>query len=242
MPPAVVEFRKKFGDNPVNVLSLFNPDNQNKYCRDVERCFFGSAPTIGVMKSAYGNQVAESWLEIQLKNLSDFAGCRDKITPLQITELASMMLEYYGHYKLTEFMLFFQKFKKCEYGKFYGAVDPMVIMGALDTFNRDRLTAYYKRENELEKERKRKEEKEYEELRRRYKERVPDAFTDKAPINFSQYRTLGYDDWDDIAFHNELQDIINGIVILPKEYPTLIDYAKQRKGLIKANNKEKSSN
>lgn len=222
------------GENPAKLLAIYNPDTQNNYCKDVERCYFGNAPAIGVVKSAYGDKIAVSWLEIQLKNLSDFAGCRDKITPRQITELASMMLEYYGHYKLTEFMLFFQKFKKCEYGKFYGSVDPIMIMGAMDTFNRDRMTAYYKRETDLERERKKEEEREYEELRKRYKERVPDAFTDKAPITFSQYRTMCYDEWDDMEFHNELQDIINGIVTLPKEYRALIDYAKQRKGLTKA--------
>lgn len=143
-----------------------------------------------------------------------------------------MMMEYYGHYKLSEFMLFFQKFKKCEYGKFYGSVDPMVIMGALDTFNRDRMTAYYKREHEIERAKKEAEEREYEALRQNYRDRVPDAFTDKALLTFTEYRALGYDQWDDEAFHNELQDIRNGIVIIPKNYPELIEVAKSRKAII----------
>lgn len=140
-----------------------------------------------------------------------------------------MMLEYYGHYKLTEFMLFFQKFKKCEYGKFYGSVDPMVIMGALDTFNRERLTAYYKRESEIENARKAEEEKAYILIRERYRQRVPDAFTENAPIDFCQYRTLGYDTWDDESFHNEIQDIINGIVVIPKSFNELIEFGKKKK-------------
>lgn len=212
---------------------MFNPSKQTDYCRFVERCYFGNAPSIGLVATAYGRDVAESWLIIQLNDLSEFAGCRDKLKIHQIEELATMMLEYYGHYKLTEFMLFFQKFKKCEYGKFYGSVDPMMIMGALDTFNRDRLGAYFKREAEIEKEQKAREEKECQDFRQRYRQRVPDAFTPKAPVTFSQYRSMGYDDWSDEAFHKELQDIINGIVILPSDYFELTEFAKSRRGLVK---------
>ena len=49
-------------------------------------------------------------------------------------------------------MLFFARFKRGCYGRFWGAADPLVIMEALKAFGRERKTAYYdqaKKEEEL---------------------------------------------------------------------------------------------
>lgn len=206
----IIELRSRFGDNPGNILAQFAPDKQVQYCREVDRCYFGKAPSVAIMAKTYGREIAESWLEIQLQNLSEFAGCKEKIKSHQITELAAMMIERYGYYKLTEFMLFFQKFKRGEYGKFYGAVDPMLIMQALDDFQRERVSAYTRKENQEERAKRQREEREWDELQQRYRDRVPDAFTEAAPLSFTQYRLLGYDFMDDKTLNNEIKAILSG--------------------------------
>lgn len=46
-------------------------------------------------------------------------------------------------------MLFFYRFKQGKYGRFYGVVDPLVIMTALQEFLRERNEAIFDHEAEL---------------------------------------------------------------------------------------------
>lgn len=204
----------------------FNPDTQVIYCRDKDKCYFGKAPSIGLVEGAYGHKTAMSWMEIQLYNLSEFAGCKEKLTPAQIAETAAMILDGYPYYKLTEFMLFFQRFKRCEYGKFYGAVDPMIILQALATFNDQRARAIEDRRRAEQEEQKKQEEAEAEALRQRYATRVPDAWTDKAPINFLQYRLMGYDEMADEELAAEIADLQSGKKEIPQEVRKMLSYLR----------------
>lgn len=199
----------------MKLLTAYNPANQIRYCRDLQRCFLGHAPTIGSVAEAYGQETAESWLEIQLNDLSEFAGCKEKLTEAKRTEIAAMIFEDYPHFKLTEFMLFFHKFKKGEYGRFYGAVDPMIILNAVKDFNAERNQVHARRERQLEKERQAAAEMEAESLKARYLQRVPDADTDNAPLSFLQYRMMGYDSMDDQTLTAEINAIISGEKQIP---------------------------
>lgn len=218
----IIELHEKFGTNVARLLVEFSPDKQYQYCRDISRCYFGKAPSISLVSRAYGVESAKSWIEIQLNNLSEFAGCKDKLKPHQITELAFMIMEEYHYFKLTEFMLFFQKFKKCEYGKFYGAVDPMVIMEALDKFRQERHYEYNKEESRKEEERKKKEAQEIEISRARYKSRIPGAFTENAVMTWWQYQSFKYDEMDDIELSKEIDLLATGKKKLPTTYPEML--------------------
>lgn len=78
--------------------------------------------------------------------------------PADFIELARTIILGYGGFKLTEFMVFFQRFKQGLYGTFYGVFDPMVITRSLREFRADRekLLRFYedkKRQEEKERER-----------------------------------------------------------------------------------------
>lgn len=199
---------------------------QIQYCRDIERVHFGKAPRIGAMVAAYGRNTAESWMICQLNDLSLFAGCKEKLTPRQIEETAAMMVESYPHYNLTEFMLFFQRFKRCQYGRFYGAVDPMIIMAALNDFNDERRHEYIKRENEERQRERAAADAEHEALRQRYMKRVPNAFTGFAVINFLQYRLLGYDSMPDEQLNEEIKDLQEGRKLIPVKVTEMLNTIK----------------
>ena len=119
-------------------LLTFNPSKQYKYCQDIARCYTGKAPTIHTIAEAYGDKVAESWIEIQLKDLSEFTGCKDKLTIQQIDSIAQVIMFEFPEFKVTELMHFFIQFKAGRFGKFYGAVDGLVITEALQEFRRQR--------------------------------------------------------------------------------------------------------
>lgn len=198
------------------MMVKFNPDNQVTFARDPERCFFGMAPSLALVGNAYGTNTALSWLQIQLNDLSEFAGCRNKLSLRQIRELAAIIMQEYAHYRLTELMLFFQNFKRCRYGRFYGAVDPMVIMQALGTFDDERADAIDARRSRDRKEQEAEDDSRLERLRQRYIDRIPAAFTDAAPVDFLQYRLMGFDRMDDARLAAELADITSGRKTIPR--------------------------
>lgn len=119
-------------------MAIYSPAHQSIVCSRPERIYRGTAPTMRLVSLAFGAKVAESWVEIQINDLSEFAGCKGKIPPEHITETARHIINDYGNYRITELMYFFYKFKGGAYGKFYGTVDPIVILGALRQFNKER--------------------------------------------------------------------------------------------------------
>lgn len=138
-----------------NFLRLFNPDMQYDYCANLQRVYMGKAPTLRVVNEAFGKDVTEGWLAIQIRNLSEFSGVKDKIDTEQIDMLAKVILATFHYLKVTELMHFFLLFKSGKFGKFYGVVDGLAITEALQTFCRDRNEKIWQYE---EAERKRKEE------------------------------------------------------------------------------------
>lgn len=98
----------------------------------------GKAPSLQTLTETFGYENTIVWLEIQLKDLSEFAGCKDKLTVQQIDNIARLIAHCYPTFKLTELMYFFVQFKAGKYGKFYGAVDGLKITSALQEFSDER--------------------------------------------------------------------------------------------------------
>lgn len=185
-------------------LVTFNPDRQVDYTKDLTRVFKGSAPSLLVVSEAYGEEIALTWLEVQIYNLSEFAGCRNKITIPQVEETVKLIQQKYGYLNVVEIMLFCQKFKACEYGNFYGSVDPMLILGALKDFvvERNRRLAEYERE-EIE-QKKSREETKLNELKDLFRKRYPSAFKNDEELGFSDFNwgclyELTQEEWDKVV-------------------------------------------
>lgn len=109
----------------------------------------GKAPTLSVLNDAFGKNITETWLAIQIRNLSEFSGVKDKIDTTQIDMLVKVIIATFKFLKVTELMHFFLLFKSGKYGKFYGSVDGLVITEALQDFCRERnetLRRFYEEE------------------------------------------------------------------------------------------------
>lgn len=158
---------------------------QYKYCKDVERCYTGKAPTLKVITEAYGENITETWLEIQLRDLSEFAGCKEKLSVQQIEQIAKVIIMEFGFMKATELMHFFILFKSGRFGKFYGAVDGLVITEALQEFRlmrREKLWQLQQR-------------REQEERARRDAEHAKNAMTFDERQELKHLFNMGYEPW-----------------------------------------------
>lgn len=116
--------------------------------RHPDRAFFGKAPSLGIVKQTYGPNAATMWLLPQLYDLCEYTGAK-KMDAQQATMLAEVIAQEYGFLKVSELLMFFFRFKAGAYGRFYGAVDPLVITSALKEFMREREWAYQQHEAEL---------------------------------------------------------------------------------------------
>lgn len=125
---------------PRQLLLDYTPDRQPSFSRFPQKCLEGNVPTLADIRAIFGARWAETWLEAQLKDISEYAGAQVKANDCQLEETARIILEEFYFLKLSELMLFFFHFKAGRYGRFYGSVDPLVITGALQDFIRWRRT------------------------------------------------------------------------------------------------------
>lgn len=102
------------------------------------QAFKHDAPTLGILNTAFGTETANAWLIPELVAVSEFCGCRDKLTDGQLEETARIITASYPWLKVSELLLFFGWLKQGKYGRFYGCLDPMVITTSLQDFICDR--------------------------------------------------------------------------------------------------------
>lgn len=131
----------KMRNEKIKFLNDYNPILQEKICVNRDLCFFGKFPTLATINRNYGENTARTWLVPQIRDLSEFCGCKGKISDDQMRQCATIIAQKYYYLKVSELMLFFYDFKAGKYGKFYGNVDPMVITCSLRDFIKDRNTA-----------------------------------------------------------------------------------------------------
>lgn len=140
---------------------------QATFCRHLDRCFVGDAPSIGRVEKTYTNETAVSWIAIQLWNLSEYAGAKDKLRKDQIEVVASVILNEYRYLKITELMYFFFLWKSGRFGKFYGVVDPIQITESLQEFVKIRKREIERIEKEEYEKKRKREYEERQEMERR---------------------------------------------------------------------------
>jgi len=139
---------EKYGDEN-SFLLKFSPAKQLEICNNMELCFFGDFPTLSELNQVYYDGMTVEWLMPQLTNLSEYCGCKDKLTISQLHQCAFVIASEFYWLKVSEIMLFCHFFKSAKYGRFYGSVDPLVITSALRMFINDRDNAYFKREMKM---------------------------------------------------------------------------------------------
>jgi len=126
----------RFGDAEKFKVKV-NPDTQNYFGVHKDKAIMGDYPTLTDICIAYGENFSAEWMIPHLISVSIHTGAKN-MTKAQLRDLSKIIASEYRHYKITEILLFFYRFKAGIYGKFYGTVDPMVITCALRDFSNER--------------------------------------------------------------------------------------------------------
>lgn len=131
--------------NIERIREMFNPLHQARLCRNTNEVFSRNYPALATLGKLYGQTEVETIVALHIHNLSEYTGVKDKLTPRQMHEIASIIVSEYGYLTITEIIYFFYLFKAGRFGKFYGVVDGLVITNALRDYmeirneNLDRL-------------------------------------------------------------------------------------------------------
>lgn len=104
----------------------------------VEQAYLGTAPTLGEVKTCYGEATAIAWMCAMLEDLNDFVGARQKMELPQQISLSKLVLAVYHYLKVTELQLFFHRLKCGRYGRFFGSVDTLFLTESLLAFIHER--------------------------------------------------------------------------------------------------------
>ena len=155
-------------ENLTTFLIENNPQKQNELAKHPYECMFGNYPTMRQLRKEMGENAPVMWLTAQLKDLSEYCGCSNKLTPQALHNCANIIATQYGYLMTSELMLFFFHFKAGRYGEFYGAVDPIKITSSLRKFLLERNDYFFRLEQkrkEREKEESMKDAVTYEEYR-----------------------------------------------------------------------------
>ena len=125
--------------NRENFMRVFEPKVQLAAGRDPEHAILSEkAPSLVVMKKAYGDNFPVMWLMQQILELVVYSNSKGTLNDYQAEFLANAIVNEYYYLKASELLLFFYQFKTGKYGRFYGVVDPMMITQALEVFVTER--------------------------------------------------------------------------------------------------------
>lgn len=111
----------------------FNPDKQSDFVSDERKSIMGEYSGLELLDKAYGDGTASKWLVPHLADLNKFSGSKN-MDDHQTKALAKMISTEFHDMKISVMMMFFYCFKRGDFGKFFGKVDPMTIMCSLSDF------------------------------------------------------------------------------------------------------------
>lgn len=140
--------QKRYGSVGTSFINHYNPDFFCAHQLTAEDCYFGKYPTLAELAKQYDRKSPSSWLMFQLISLSEYCGCKEKISDYMLIQCADVIATDFYYLKVSELILFFHRFKSGNYGQFYGAVDPLIITTSLREFVRERATAIDRHEQE----------------------------------------------------------------------------------------------
>lgn len=127
--------RAKFGDIGV-FMDTFCPDKMVEVAENPGRAYHGIAPTLEVVRLAFGEDAVIDWLCAFVDDFIVYCG-KGTMNNKQMHNVAQR-ISAKSQLRVTEFMLFFWKLGNAEFGNIYGSVNPLYIMDGFNKFIKQR--------------------------------------------------------------------------------------------------------
>jgi hypothetical protein len=106
----------------------------------VEQILKSESPSFALIKNQpNGNAIAQAMLSKLMIDFVNYLNIGKSMGENQIVETVKLMLEDYSILKPDDFVLFFNRAKKGNYGKAYDRMDGMVIFEWLEMFMQERI-------------------------------------------------------------------------------------------------------
>lgn len=143
LSPTLEKFKEQLG-TITQYLERFNPtsvqDGLLRARAGFVECKSYDLPTLEMSAQIYGEKAIVVWIKIQLENLNEYCGVKEKMSIEQLNEVSKIIFYKYGNLNIAEIALFILKFKSGDFGQFYGCVDPLKITSAFCEFMNCRMS------------------------------------------------------------------------------------------------------
>jgi len=124
--------------NPAKAMMAF------RKCNTPALCIESKAPALAVIRKEKGDTKARQAVELWISDLNDFLNISRKMSPQQIQQTATLIIQEFFYFNLADVNLIFTRAKKGQYGNFYESLDGPKIFSWFDQYDRERAeTAYY---------------------------------------------------------------------------------------------------
>ena len=131
LPATKQSFLAEFA--PAKCLRVFQKENTSALTLN------SSAPTLASIRREYSEDFQIAYVSVWIVNLNDFVNALRKMSPEQIEETATIIVQEYSYLNLADINLVFRKIKKGEYGQLFAEIDGMKVLSWFEQYAQERM-------------------------------------------------------------------------------------------------------
>jgi len=131
LPATMIGFMSEYA--PAKCLRVFQKENTPALTLN------SSAPTLASIRREYSEDFQIAYVSVWIVNLNDFVNALRKMSPEQIEETATIIVQEYAYLNLADINLVFRKIKKGEFGQLFAEIDGMKVLSWFEQYARERM-------------------------------------------------------------------------------------------------------
>jgi hypothetical protein len=121
--------------SPAKCVRVFQQENTPA------RTLKSEAPTLGSIRREYSEDFQIAYISVWIVNLNDFVNALRKMSPDQIEETATIIVQEYPYMNLADINLIFRRIKKGEFGQLFAEIDGMKVLSWFEHYACERARA-----------------------------------------------------------------------------------------------------
>lgn len=130
LPATMIGFMSEYA--PGKCLRTFHRENTPALT------ISSSAPTLASIRREYSEDFQIAYVSVWIVNLNDFVNALRKMSPEQIEETATIIVQEYPYLNLADINLVFRKIKKGEFGQLFAEIDGMKVLSWFEQYASER--------------------------------------------------------------------------------------------------------